>query len=193
MNDKFSEFIFRTRGVYMLIAVAISAIIKSYQGGKTPLSFFVAGLIVITIAQVFRVYAASYLWGRQAVMRPEADFLSASGPYAYLRHPFYLGNFFIGIGLCLAVNEWYAYVLFVISYIFVYSIVIPYEEKFLENKFGKRYLEYKAQTGSFIPKLKGYKSDTQVTPNYKAGIIGEIHVPIILAAILAIIYRVFVR
>lgn len=177
----------------MFIAVAVSAIIKFYQGGKTPLPFFIAGLIVIIIAQIFRAYAASYLWGRQAVSRPEADFLCASGPYAYLRHPFYLGNFFIGIGLCFAINEWYAYVLFILSYIFVYSIVIPYEEKFLEDKFGKRHLEYEAQTGRFIPKLKGYKSDTQIAPNYKAGIMGEIHVPIILAITLWVIYSSFVK
>lgn len=192
MKNKLSEFIFKTRGVYMFIAIAISATIKFYQGEKTPLSVFIAGLIIIVIAQIFRFYAASYLWGRQAVSKPEADFLCTSGPYAHLRHPFYLGNLFIGIGLCLTINEWYAYILFLISYIFVYSVIMPYEEKFLENKFGERYLKYESQTKRFMPKLKGYKNDIRTVPNYKAGIMGEIHVPVILAAILWAIYRLFV-
>lgn len=192
MKEKLQKFVFRTRGIWMLVAISVAVGIKIANGGKTPLSVFIAGLIIIATAQMFRVYAASHLWGRQAVTRPEADFLCTCGPYAYLRHPFYLGNFFIGIGLCIVINEWYAYILFIFSYVFVYSIVIPYEEKYLVKKFGKRYLEYKFKTGRFVPKLKGYKSDAKVVPNYKAGIMGEIHVPIILVLILWIIYKLFV-
>jgi len=52
------------------------------------------------------------------------------------------------------VNEWYAYTLFMLSYGFVYSIVIPYEQGFLQEKFGDAYLEYKAHTG----KLRHFSS-----------------------------------
>lgn len=150
------------------------------------------GLVIVVIVQTFRMYSASYLWGRQAVGKIEAEFLCTAGPYAYIRNPLYLGNFFIGIGLCIAINEWYAYAFFITSYAFVYSIVIPYEEKFLQEKFGATYAEYKTQTGRLLPRFKGYKSEEKVTPNYKAGILGEIHVPIILAIIFVSIYLLYV-
>lgn len=177
----------------MFIAIASSIAIKFYLGGTTALSFFFAGLLVIVVVQAFRMYAASYLWGRQAVAKVEADFLCTAGPYTYIRNPLYLGNFLIGTGLSIAINEWYAYALFIISYIFVYSIVIPYEEKFLQEKFGDAYAEYKAHTGRLMPRLRGYKGGREVIPNHKAGIMGEMHVPIIIAIIFLGIYLLFVR
>jgi len=193
MKDKFSAFVFRTRGLYMFIALAISIVIKSYSGGTTTLPFFIVGVIMMAVVQAFRMYAASYLWGRQAVVKVEADFLCTTGPYGYFRNPLYLGNFLIGIGLCIAIDEWYTYALFISSYVFVYSIVIPYEEKFLQEKFGDVYVEYKAHTGRLMPKLRGYKGSQKVIPNYKAGVLGEIHVPIFLAIMSLSIYLLFVR
>jgi len=177
----------------MFIALAASMGIKFYFGGTTTLQLLIFGLLVMVVVQAFRMYSASYLWGTQAVTRIEAEFLCTSGPYAYVRNPLYLGNFLIGISLCIALNEWYAYILFVISYVSVYSIVIPYEERFLEGKFGNAYADYKTQTGRLLPRLKGYKGNMSVTPNYRAGILGEIHVPIILGMFLAIIYLLFVK
>ena len=177
----------------MFVALAVSTGIKYFLGGTTTLPLLILGLFVLAVVQAFRMYSASFLWGRQAVARVEADFLCTSGPYAYVRNPLYVGNFLIGIGLCIAINEWYAYVLFIVSYVAVYSIVIPYEERFLEEKFGDAYREYKANTGKLLPKLKGYKSGVNVTPNYRAGILGEIHVPIILAIFLFVIFLLFVK
>lgn len=193
MTLKFSAFVFRTRGVYMFIALAVSMVIKFYMGGTTTSIFLTVGLTIIAVVQAFRMYAASFLWGRQAVGRVQADFLCTSGPYAHVRNPLYVGNFLIGIGLCIAINEWYAYVLFAVSYVFVYSIVIPYEERFLQEKFGDVYIEYKTHTGMLLPRLKGYEGSSKVTPDYKAGIFGEIHVPIILTIISVVIYFLFVK
>jgi len=193
MNDKFSAFVFRTRGLYMFVALAVSIVIKFYLGGTTSLPLFIVGLVIMAAVQAFRMYVASFLWGRQAVAKVEADFLCTAGPYAHVRNPLYLGNFLIGLGLCIAINEWYAYALFIVSYVFVYSIVIPYEERFLQEKFGDVYVEYKARTGRLMPRLEGHKGDSKVIPNYRAGVLGEIHVPIILAVISFSIYSLFVR
>ncbi len=76
----------------MLIAIAISMAIKFYSGGTTTIPFFIAGVIISVITQIFRVYVASFLWGRQAVGQPEAEFLATVGPYAYVRNPMYLGT-----------------------------------------------------------------------------------------------------
>jgi len=193
VDNRFSAFVFRTRGLYMFIALAASMVVKFYLGGTTTLLFFISGMVMMAVVQAFRMFTASFLWGRQAVTKIEADFLCTAGPYAYMRNPLYLGNFLIGIGLCIAINVWYAYALFVISYSFVYSIVIPYEERFLQEKFGDVYTEYKAYTGRLLPRLKGYQSGEKVIPNYKAGVFGEIHVPIVLAILAIGIYLLFVR
>jgi hypothetical protein len=71
--------------------------------------------------------------------------------------------------------------------------VIPHEESFLQKKFEDVYAEYKAHTGRLMPRLKGYEGGEKVTPNYKAGILGEIHVPFVLVIIFLSIYLSFVR
>lgn len=192
MANRFAAFIYRTRGTYMFLALTISMIIKYLRQGTSSLALFIFSIVIMIVVQSLRMYTASYLWGRQAVSQPEADFLCTAGPYAYVRNPLYLGNFLIGIGLCLAINEWYAYVLFIISYAFVYSIIIPHEEKFLYEEFGDDYIEYKTHTRRFIPRLKAYKGKAETMPDYKAGILGEIHVPIFLIIISAVIYFFFV-
>lgn len=193
MNGSLAAFVYRTRGLYMFIALAVSIVVKFYLGGTTSLPAFVTGLLIMVMIQALKVYAASYLWGRQAVAKPEADFLCTVGPYKYVRNPLYLGNLLIGMGMCIAINEWYAYALFVVSYAIVYSIVIPYEERFLHDRFGDVYAEYEARTGRLIPRLKGYQGGRKVIPNYRAGILGEIHVPIFLAVISLTIFLSFVR
>lgn len=193
MNNRFAEVVFRTRGLYMFIALVVSMVIKLQLGGTTTLSFLIIGMAIMVTVQAFRMYVASFLWGRQAVSKVEADFLCTSGPYAHVRNPLYLGNYLIGLSLCIAINEWYAYALFLVSYVFVYSIVIPYEERFLQERFGNAYKEYKSHTGLLLPRLKGYDGGEKVIPNYKAGVLGEIHVPIFLALISLSIYLLFVR
>ncbi len=193
MRDKLSPFIFRTRGLYILLSLAVSIVFKYQAHQTTTQSLFVIGLIIAFASQAFRMYAASFLWGRQAVMDVGADFLCVSGPYAYMRNPLYLGNLLIGIGASIALNEWYAYLLFVLSWAFVYSIVIPYEESFLQERFGNAYQEYRAHTWRVKPKLRPYKSNAQIIPDYRAGILGEIHAPVVLALVFAVIYILFVR
>ena len=193
MRDRLAPFIFRTRGIYILLALAVSMVLKYQAHQTTSMSLFLAGLIIAFASQGFRMYSASYLWGRQAVTEVGADFLCTSGPFAYTRNPLYLGNLIIGIGTSIAINEWYAYVLFVLSWVFVYYIVIPYEERFLQEKYGDVYKEYMAHTGRVKPKLRPYKSNTQVAPDYRAGIWGEIHAPVVLAILFAVIYILFVR
>lgn len=193
MNNKFASFVFSIRGIYMFIALAVAMIVKSYQGGVTPLQIFITSVIILVLAQFYRTYAASHLWGKQAVTKIQANFLCTSGPYAHVRNPFYVGNFLIGMGLSLAIFEWYAFVLFIISYIFIYSVVIPYEEEYLKRKFGNVYLRYKAHVPRLIPRFTGFNGGTRIIPHYLAGILGEIHVPIFLTIFLLVIYRLFVR
>lgn len=193
MNDKLAAFVFRTRGLYMFIALVASMFLKYQSHQTTPPLLFFTGLVIAFGIQGFRMYSASYLWGKQAVTEVGADFLCVSGPYAYTRNPLYLGNLLIGLGGCIAINEWYAYLLFALSWVLVYSVVIPYEERFLREKFGRAYVEYVSQTGRLIPRLRGYKGTAHVIPDYKAGILGEIHVPVFLAILFAVIYMLFVR
>lgn len=191
-SRKFASFIFRTRGIYLLLALALSMFLKYRAQGTTSLSLFLAGVTIALGTQVFRTYAAGYLWGRQAVAEVGADFLCTSGPYAHTRNPLYLGNLLIGMAASLAINEWHAFVLFAAAWLFVYSIVIPYEEEFLRQKFATQYEEYAAHTGRLFPRFPAYRGGGGTIPNYRAGVLGELHVPVFLAILFAVVFLLFV-
>lgn len=193
MNNAFSEFIFKTRRYYRISALVIAAGLKFYLDGETSLPIFVAGLVIVVIGQSLRTYSAGHLLGRHIVTEIEADFLCTSGPYAFIRNPLYLGNLLVGIGICITLNEWYVYMILVIKYILMYMIIIPYEERFLQEKFGKIYSEYKVNTGSFFPKSKGYKGALEKEPDYKAGFLSEATLNIFLLAVFVFFYLMFVK
>jgi hypothetical protein len=106
----------------------------------------------------------------------------------YIRNPLYLGNFIIGIGMAVSLNEWYGYAIFFCQYTLVYSFLIPYEERYLLDKFGYVYTDYSTQVRRFLPRLRGYKGQTKVIPKYKLGVLSEkYHVMILVLGFL--IYR----
>lgn len=192
MFQSWAPFVYRTRGLYFFLPLVASIIIKALSRGTTPLPLFVLGVAIAVVGQAFRMYSASWLWGRQVVTSPEAEFLCTSGPYAYVRNPLYLGNLIIGIGLCLTIGEWYAYLLFLASFGLVYAVVIPYEEEFLRKKFGAVYAAYVAATARLLPGRKPYKGPTSICPSLRAGILSEIHIALILGTLEVVVYKLLV-
>lgn len=95
-----------------------------------------------------------------------ADELNTTGIYSIVRHPLYLGNFFMWLGVALlTVNSW-----FVIAFIFLYWVyyerIMYAEESFLIQKFGTVYLEWAKRTSAFIPSFKNY-SASKLTFSWK--------------------------
>lgn len=87
--------------------------------------------------------------------------LVTTGPYRFVRHPFYLA-FFVGmIGFGLSTANWFllATALVPAGFLFVRT---PIEEAKLIERFGDDYRHYMAKTGRFLPTIpSGGKSSKQ--------------------------------
>jgi protein-S-isoprenylcysteine O-methyltransferase Ste14 len=86
-----------------------------------------------------------------------ADELNTKGIYSVVRHPLYVGNFFMWFGIAmLTLNPW-----FMLAFIFIYWVyyerIMFAEEQFLRKKFGDNYLQWAASTPAFIPDFKNYQ------------------------------------
>jgi len=78
--------------------------------------------------------------------------LVKNGVYKICRHPFYLGQIFLFMGLSLICSSFFillAAVPGIITFIFFYSRLV--EEKVLINQFGEEYLIYKKATPFILP------------------------------------------
>lgn len=192
MSNEIPAFVFRYRKFAPIITFIVAVVLKFHLHGTASLRLLLMGLAIVVLGMAFRIYSAGYLLGRHIVTEVESDFLCTSGPFAYTRNPLYLGNFVVGIGLCVALNEWYAYAIFLIEYICLYSILIPHEERFLQRNFGNAYLEYKSHTGRFLPRRKGFRGGANVRPNYRLGAANETRYLIILLIAFLLFYLLFV-
>lgn len=64
------------------------------------------------------------------------------GIYGIIRHPLYMSNGLLAIGLAILFDAMYALV-FSICYFFLFLPIIYFEEKDLIEKYGEKYLKYK--------------------------------------------------
>jgi protein-S-isoprenylcysteine O-methyltransferase Ste14 len=86
-----------------------------------------------------------------------ADALNTTGIYSVVRHPLYVGNFLIWLGVAMFVRCWWLTLMFVLLFALFYERIIFTEEEFLRKKYGKEWDEWAAGTPAFIPRLKNYK------------------------------------
>lgn len=85
-----------------------------------------------------------------------ADSLNTTGIYSLVRHPLYLGNFLMWLGVSLLTCHAGFILLFVLAYWLYYERIMFAEEQFLRCKFGKRYLTWANRTPAIIPDFKSF-------------------------------------
>ena len=109
----------------------------------------VGGILVLTCVAVF-IFRGR---GTPAVFDPPTQFV-ATGPYAYVRNPMYIGGFILLVGFGLYHISISILILSVILLGLFHLFVVFVEEPRLEKTFGESYFEYKKQINRWIPKLK---------------------------------------
>jgi protein-S-isoprenylcysteine O-methyltransferase Ste14 len=87
-----------------------------------------------------------------------ADVLNTKGIYSLVRHPLYLGNFFMWLGPAMLTGHAWFIVVFCLAYWLYYERIMFAEEQFLRKQFGTLYTDWAANLPAFWPKLSGFKS-----------------------------------
>lgn len=114
----------------------------------------------------------------------DIQFISG-GPYAYIRHPLYLGNILIVFGVLLTTYTW-PVILFgtVAAIVIFYRLAIGEESKFSVYT-SSTYDDYKKHTGRFIPGVKKFISPFNPPFSLRCGARDLLKMVLILLIILA--------
>lgn len=89
-----------------------------------------------------------------------AEALNTKGIYSTVRHPLYLGNYFMWIGIvAFTGNIWYVITVSLAFWIY-YERIMFAEERFLERKFGQDYLDWSLRVPAFLPSFKNYEKSS---------------------------------
>lgn len=170
LQEEFEEqgnYLFRYRGTLPLIflVLGIFALIDTQTNllniaGKINWDCYMLYCIAVCFIglgiRIFTVgHAAKNTSGRNTKGQV-ADEVNVSGIYSMVRHPLYVGNFFMWLGVAmLSMNLWFLFA-FVFIYWVYYEKIMYAEEQFLRKKFGSAYTEWAARTPAFVPKFSGY-------------------------------------
>ena len=166
--EKSGNILFRYRGQLpaILFIIAIPAIyFTDYSMISENISFLltIASIFISFIGFIIRSYAIGTTpKGTSGRNRNEqvAEALNITGIYSMIRHPLYLGNYLIWIGIVVFTFNVYFFVLVSLLFWLYYERIMFAEERFLEKKFGEIYIDWSKKVPAFIPALgKFIKSD----------------------------------
>ncbi len=96
--------------------------------------------------------------GRNTRKGQVADLLNTDGMYSVVRHPLYLGNFFVALGPVMFVRAWWLVLAYVVAYWIYYERIMFTEEEFLREKFGDAYLEWATRTPALLVDLRRWRA-----------------------------------
>lgn len=122
-----------------------------WEGFCLLVSFFGLGIRVFTVG-----HTPNATSGRNT-KEQVANTLNITGIYSIVRHPLYLGNFFMFLGVMLFAHTWWLTMIYILVFWLYYERIMFAEEAFLRKKFGDEYLTWANNTPAFIPRFRNYK------------------------------------
>ncbi|MBI3912020.1 MAG: isoprenylcysteine carboxylmethyltransferase family protein [Armatimonadetes bacterium] len=131
--------LYRRRTFILLISILL---ILAFS--QPRLSAFVVGVILCVVGEGIRIWASGTLRKTRT--------LTTGGPYAWVRHPLYVGSFFLAMGYCAMSGRWQSYVLGMPVFFVVHGAAVVVEEQVLLKLYGDEYRAYSARVARFVPR-----------------------------------------
>jgi protein-S-isoprenylcysteine O-methyltransferase Ste14 len=152
------NWLFRRRS-WLPVFMVVAGIIVMYLGNRQAILFDMRDELIFLgvslLGQIIRIITVGFTpkntSGRNTVNGQIADELNITGIYSLLRHPLYLGNFFMWLGPVLFLRSFCFTLIFGLIYWLYYERIMFAEEQFLRRKFGEIYDKWSENVGSFIP------------------------------------------
>jgi len=141
------RFFYKYRGI-----IALPAFLLLLYFSK-PESRQVLSHILIICGLLIRFWASGYIGEKARTKELKAEYRISNGPFGILRHPLYIGNFFLVSGTVLLYNPplWFKIIIIAI-FLIEYTIIIIAEETHLKRipvcrlKFSFRNVKSEIQT-----------------------------------------------
>lgn len=150
------------RSLWWLYALITLGYALSFSIGATRIgrihdwnTFFIVGMVLFIIGFTIRIHSLLTLkqYFTYSVGKVVDHKLIETGLYKFIRHPGYLGQLIIFIGISTSISNWLSILLMMIpiSVGFIYRIKV--EEIFMTEQMGKNYMDYQKRTKRLIPMI----------------------------------------
>ena len=131
-----------------LTSVAAGLLLQSLWPLQIPLVThfsLIAGSLFLTTGVLIIAFSFWEFAKARTSVRPDrgATALLLSGPYAYSRNPLYVAVMILIMGVGILVDSLLILAMLIPLFFLMSQTVISPEERYLESRFGQRYLDYK--------------------------------------------------
>lgn len=138
-------FLFRRRTLIVLIGILCLVWLS-----KPRPEMLLAGVVLAALAEAWRIWAAGTIH--------KTEQLTTGGPYAFVRHPLYVGSFIHSIAYCLFSGRWESFLFVPPLFFLLYGAAVSTEEAMLRKLFPGQYEEYSQRVPRFFPRLWGRRN-----------------------------------
>jgi protein-S-isoprenylcysteine O-methyltransferase Ste14 len=140
-----------TIGYLLTFSIAATKIGRIYHWNI----LFALGILIIIVGLMIRIISIRTLkqYFTYSVTKAENHELIENGFYKFIRHPGYLGQLVIFIGISISLSNWLSIILMVLSTLIGYMNRIRVEERFMIEQLGEKYLDYQIRTKKLLPKI----------------------------------------
>jgi protein-S-isoprenylcysteine O-methyltransferase Ste14 len=143
--------------LYILITVGY---LLSFSIGATKIgrinqwnTYFAVGAVLVVIGLIIRIQSMLILrqYFTYSVAKVEGHKLIETGLYNTIRHPGYLGQLLIFLGISTSLSNWLSILVMMIPVAIGYVYRISVEEIFMTEQLGQDYLNYQKRTKRIVP------------------------------------------
>jgi protein-S-isoprenylcysteine O-methyltransferase Ste14 len=157
------NWLFKRRS-FLPVILIVAGIIVMYYNNRQAIFFRMSDelffLGVSLLGEAIRVVTIGYTprntSGRNTINGQIADELNVTGVYSIVRHPLYLGNFFMWLGPVLFLRSVWFIIIFCLVYWLYYERIMFAEEQFLRRKFGDAYDKWSETVSAFVPGFRKF-------------------------------------
>ena len=126
------------------VCYAIGAVVLTALLAVIDPHYFWCGIPFAAAGEAIQLWAAGYITKGQSLV--------ASGPYARVRNPMYIGRFLVVTGFFVPLRNWLVLGLVVVVYVMYAVHRVGREEKRMRKKFGSEFAEYCASVRAWLPR-----------------------------------------
>ncbi|MGH9144805.1 MAG: methyltransferase family protein [Vicinamibacterales bacterium] len=111
------------------------------------------GVAITVLGELMRLWGVHHIGAISRTRSERLGPLIASGPFALLRNPLYVGNIALWVGFAVAARlVWLAAVILILLAL-EYHAIVRWEETLLESRLGQAYRDYAARVPRWLPML----------------------------------------
>ncbi len=161
--EKTGNLLFRYRSYFplLLLPLILATISRPPEPSALEETWDKFCFLVTAVGLVLRALTVGYVpkgtSGRNT-KRQKAEHLNSTGMYSVVRHPLYLANFMVWLGMVLFTKSLWCVLVAVLAFWIYYERIMFAEEEFVREKYGEEYLKWAENVPAFIPRLRNWKT-----------------------------------